>query len=329
MIVITDGSRIRRHQRDFVRSLHSPNAQTINCWVGYPGGNFNGNVTYFPSLDIWLSSRALPNRCWNGFGIGRPKAGANNSLTGEINFPNHGINRRVAAVFAEDDHGAILVLHRGRIGGGKPGIGKTHFTNNFRGDFVSAVEGGKETTFCLVGELYSSHFPAQVADFLREIYRIKELRAFGNHPDFTFLSDFIYTDEKSGVIVTERSEPTTIKRTHGLVVNALARQLKETGFEVGNDRNRDLYVHSAGKITHLFEIKTSSSTQSLFAALGQLLLYSIAIPNAVSLIAVLPDRLAKNVAAKFRSLGVQIVYYQWQLHRPVFPTLPRIISPRK
>ena len=309
--IITDRQQIKNLHGQFQKKLDRYFTDNIDCWVGYPGGNFEDTVRYSSDLDIWISVQNLDTRFWNGFGIGRPTEGANNSLAGEINFPYEDIDRRIAGAFAQEDNGQILVLHRGKIGGGKKGIGKTFFTDNFRGDFVTAIDGDRETDFCLVGELNSQHFPRQVSNFIKEIYRVKNLEDGQTAADFSGLTDFNYTDEHSGRTVTERNDPIVIERTHGIIVNALARQLESRGQRIGNDRNRDLFIHNRGQIRTLFEVKTSSSTQCLYAAVGQLLLYSIPISNEVKLVAVLPDKLSKTVTKRFSSLGIDILYYEW------------------
>lgn len=319
--VITNRQQIENLHRQFHSKLDRHFRARINCWVGYPGGNFEDTVRYSTDLDIWISVQYLNTRFWNGFGIGKPTEGRNNSLAGEINFPYEHINRRIAGVFAQDDTGNIFVLHRGRIGGGRPGIRKAYFKDNFRGDFVSAVDGDRETEFCLVGELNSRHFSRQVSNFISEIYRVKNLENGGTAADFGNLTNFIYTDEHSGMTVTERNDPVIIERTHGIVVNALAKELKDRKFKIGNDRNRDLFIHNRGEISTLFEIKTSSSTQCLYSAVGQLLLYSIPIRSNVKLIAVLPDKLSKAVTKKFSSLGINILYYEWDKDEPKFKEL--------
>lgn len=123
-----------------------------------------------------------------------------------------------------------------------------------------------------------------------------------------------------------RDNPLVIDRTHGIVVNALARQLESRGQRIGNDRNRDLFIHNKGQIQTLFEVKTSSSTQCLYAAIGQLLLYSIPIPNEVKLVAVLPDKLSKTVTKRFSSLGIDILYYEWNNDEVIFIDIGAIVQ---
>jgi hypothetical protein len=320
--VISDKKQITKLHKSFQIVIDKYFDEEINCWVGFPSGNFQDDVRYSADLNLWISVKEIENRYWNGFGIGRPIEGTNNSLVGEINFPYKDLNRRIAGVFAQEENGNILVLHRGKIGGGRKGVGKKLFTDNFRGGFVKAIDGDRETEFCLVGELHSNLFPKQIAIFINEIYRIKNLEPSS---DFSDLADFSYTDEHFGTSITEKNDPVILERTHGIVVNALASELKGRGLKIGNDRNRDLFIHKRGQIKTLFEIKTSSSTQCLYSAVGQLLLYSIPIKNEIKLIAVLPEKLSKSVTNKFKALGIELLYYDWENDTPKFTKLYDLI----
>jgi hypothetical protein len=316
--VVTDEKEIEKLHKIFHTIIGRHFSKRIDCWVGFPGGNFQNVVRYSSDLDLWISVQELDTRYWNGFGIGEPIEGTNNSLVGEINFPYKDIDRRIAGVFAKEDNGNILVLHRGKIGGGRKGVGKKLFIENFRGDFVTAIDGNIESEFCLVGELYSKHFHEQVGNFIFEIHRIKNIET---NSDFSSILDFSYTNEHFGVSVTENNDPKIVERTHGIVVNSLAEELKNRGSKIGNDKNRDLFIHNKGQIKTLFEIKTTSSTQSLYSAVGQLLIYSIPIKNKVNLIAVLPNKLSKSVVEKFTSLGIEILYFEWKNNKPKFINL--------
>lgn len=317
--VIFEKKQIETLHKKFHQRLKDFLTEKIHCWVGFPSGSFEDTVKYSPDLDIWISHARHDTKFWNGFGVGKPIEGKGNSLNGEINFSFEG-KRSIAGAFAIDDTGKIIVLHRGKIGGGRPGIGKNYFTENFRGDFVSAVDGDRQSEFCLVGELESTHFPQQVANFINEIYRVKNIE-FENEPTFAELGNFRYSDEHSGVTVSERTDPRVIERTHGIIVNALALELKHRGHKIGNDRNRDLFIHYKNKITSLFEVKTSSSTQCLYSAVGQLIIYSIPIKGDVNLFAVLPDKLNMIVEKRLTTLGITPIYYEWKKNIPVFKDL--------
>ena len=324
--IIEDYDQILKLHRKFHKQLKNYLTEKIDCFVGYPSGSFHDIVRYSSELDIWLSSNEQHNRFWNGFGVGKPIENRNNSLNGEINFPFEGISRRVAGAFAIEDNGTILVLHRGKIGGGTKGIGKQFFLDNFRGDFVDAIDENRENTFCVVGELNSIHFPEQVSNFVKEIYRVKKLIKNPSENNFDFLNEFSFTDEKSGTSETDRKGKKTIERTHGIVVSALAKELERLGFNIANDRNRDLFTHNRKKITNLFEIKTNCNTQSLYSAVGQLLIYSIPIPNDVKLIMVLPNKLRKAITKRLKELGIFILYYEWEDGLPYFPKLEKLVE---
>ena len=324
--VIADKKRIVELHKRFHKQLDNFLTESIDCWVGYPSGSFEDTVRYSPELNIWLSHLKHDNKFWNGFGVGRPIEGKNNSLNGEINFPFEGNYRRIAGAFAEEDNGNILVLHRGKIGGGKPGIGKHYFTDNFRGDFVTAIDGDRETEFCLVGELSSTLFPRQVSNFINEIYRVKQIENEGTSNNFEELNNFNFTDEHSGKTKTERHGTRETDRTHGIVVNELAAKLLRKKYKIGNDKNRDLFIHKQNRITTLFEIKTSCATQNLYAAVGQLIIYSIPIKTEVALIIVLPEKLSKPVEKRLLEHGIKPLYYEWTDDLPTFIGLDELMA---
>ena len=269
------------------------------------------------------------NRFWNAFGIGKPKAGQNNSITGEINFPFEGINRRTAGAFAEDNNGNILVLHRGKIGGGKKGIGKDNFINHVRGvDFVTAIDGNIETEFCLIGELNSKYFSKQVAIFIKEISRIK--RNLENEDSISdiknALNNFNYTSEHSGQSTSKSQGDRIINRTHGIVVDALAKELEKRNCKIGSDKNRDLFVHEGTEITMLFEVKTNNSIQDICTAVGQLIVYSIPVKNKPKLVMVFPKPLSIGVTDRLLQLGIVPLYYSWVNEIPTFVKLNNILK---
>lgn len=316
--IITDEKQIRVLHNKFHKRLNDFLTENIDCVVGYPGGSFEGTVQYSSKLNIWIAQYNEHNRFWNGFGMGRPQEKRNNSITGEINFPFSGINRQIAGAFAEDTNGNILVLHRGRIGGSKIGIGKKYFIDNFRGEKITALDDDRQTEFCFIGDLDSQNFPRQVENFIKEIKRVKNIEEEKIATKFAGLSDFNYTAEHFGKTTVENEATTTINRTHGIIVSALAEELKNKGHQVGNNKNMDLFIHKKGLITALFEIKTSSETQSLCTATGQLIIYSIPIKSKIPLIAVLPDKLNNETEKQLTVHGIRPLYYQWNGDMPSF-----------
>ena len=196
--VITDKKQIAILQKKFEKQLGKFLNEEINCWIGYLGGSFQDTVSYSKKLNVWSCSFEEKGKNVNLFGIGKPIEGGMNSITGQINFPFSDINRRVAGVFAIENDKNILVLHRGKIGGGKPGIGKKLVLDKFMGDFVTALDGDIETKFCLVGELDSPLLSKQIAIFIKEISRIKSIEEGKAEFDFEELTNYKYTAEHFG-----------------------------------------------------------------------------------------------------------------------------------
>jgi hypothetical protein len=63
---------------------------------------------------------------------------------------------------------------------------------------------------------------------------------------------------------------------HGVVVNALATTLRGEQFRIANSAQRDLCIlDQEERIAALFEIKTDTSPQAIYTAVGQLLMHSI------------------------------------------------------
>lgn len=141
------------------------------------------------------------------------------------------------------------------------------------------------------------------------------------------LKDFSFREEHFGETIIEKKSITVVKRTHGIIVNALAEELKGKGFLIANDNNRDLFIHNAEKeIKAIFEIKTTSTTQSIYSAVGQLLIYSIPTLVQAGLFIVLPDLLNEKIKARLSSLGINPIYYNWYNEKPLFHDLPKALK---
>ena len=166
--VITDPAGLAAAQTLFTETLRAALPQRIICTVSGVGGGFETEAAYSPELDLWYAVQQQGKKCWNGFGIGAPLAGKKVAIAAEINFPAEGLNRAVSGVFAEDGSGGTLVLHRGKIRGGKE-----LFFHHFGGETVAADDGGREETFALIGRLDGADFAAELAAFVSEVLRIK------------------------------------------------------------------------------------------------------------------------------------------------------------
>lgn len=322
--IISEKRIITKCQNSFIKRLKSICDQKVHCKLGYQGASSDVIAHYSSKYNFWFTAYEEKNRYWNAFGIGEPLANKSNSITVEINIPFSEVNRNIGGVFGQNNKGEILLLHRGKIGGGRVGIGKNLFFEQFRGDeFILANDDGIENEFCLIGSILSKYFPRQLADFISNVERIKNINLTTN-TGFSKLNDYKFSNEHFGKNEVGRSK-ITVNRIHGIVVNALAKTLEEKGLKVGNDRNRDLFIFKGNKIKTLFEIKANSSTQSLYAAVGQLLIYSIPIVTKVKLVMVVPNKLTNTVTNRLNHWGIDILYYSWENDEPQFKGLDSFI----
>lgn len=321
--ILDDESKIRKAQRRFVKRFKQFMGEEITVTIGYPGGHEKGKVSWIGKLGIWIYSKLIPrSRYWNAFGIGKPKEDSMNHIVCEINFPLADINRSIGGVFVEDGFGNIFVVHRGKIGGGRKGIGKSLFKENYRGEWISIEDGEIESTVALIGALNSSRFAKQTSQFVREVERIKGLVVSRPLPMVTLHNDHEFRAEFAGKKKYETTRNIKAECDHGLIVNALASVLQNRGIKVGNKRNLDLYVvNSRGKITSIFEIKTDIAPASLYSAIGQLLLSSVSLPRRPRLILAIPEKAGKTLGVKLNKLGIELLVFRWNGDKTVFTNL--------
>ncbi|MEZ4959206.1 MAG: hypothetical protein R2830_05260 [Saprospiraceae bacterium] len=316
LTVIEDKEWLQELQEKFLEKLKSQTDEVRYPVLGHQGGSWKDEAHYSIKNDIWFCGFEAENRYWNGFGRGEPIDGLNANITCEINFPFEGINRRIAGAFAQDDFGNIFILHRGKIGGGRRGIGKSLFQEQYRGKFEDAVDGDRITEFALIGDIESDNLIQQIASFVREVHRIKE-----DEIDFD-TSTFSFSEEFFGRKTISGRESTIANCNHGIIVNRLAEILEESGFLVGKDRNRDLFTYRGKQIQNIFEIKPDCSNSSLYSAIGQLVIYGI--NTSANLFMVLPTGLEEPIKEKLKSINIELIEFEWIDGMPEFYEIEKI-----
>jgi len=151
--------------------------ERIQAKLGYQGGYEDCLLYWCPQHSLYFYSKRLLNkpipRYWNALGLSekRPKKNQMLDIAVEINPPIEGLSKFVQGAFARDDDGQIWLLHRGKIGGGKKGIGKHLFYNNFKGN-VTQVD---NDSFAIIGNMNQPEFTRNLTKFVKEVDRIKSL----------------------------------------------------------------------------------------------------------------------------------------------------------
>ena len=88
-------------------------------------------------------------------------------------------NRKVGAAIARDRAtGRRYLVHRGKLGGGRQGIGADLFWSRFRGGTTMREPGREDPArVVIMGEVGASTLPRDVAAFIHEVGRIKSAGA--------------------------------------------------------------------------------------------------------------------------------------------------------
>ena len=330
--VVENEPAIRRHRRQFIRSLKLLTDEMIPVDLGHPGATIRAKVAWSERLGIWFFFRKMAgHRYWNAFGVGRPESGSHISITCEINFPLCGVDRRTGAAFAEDSAGRIFVVHRGKLGGGRKGVGKGLFENRYRGVWEMMDDGGEETSIAIIGVLNSPRFARQIAQFVRKIARIKETAAARSaQAEFTF-DELSVREDLIGDLCPDQERETGSGCDRGLIVRDLSEMLKGHGLRTGNDGSRDLLVvNRERRIRAVFQVRTEMSLAGIHAGATQLLLNGLSLPGDPLLLLALPRAPEDALREKLKRLNIELLVYTWEGDRATFPDLaahlPRIAS---
>jgi len=325
--VLDEEPAIKKYRRQFIKSFKPFISEKIPVNLGHPGATVKAKVSWSDSLGIWMFSEKISgNRYWHAFGAGKPTGASHIPITCEINIPLRGIDRRIGGAMAADRDGRVYVVHRGKIGGGKKGVGKSLFEDHYRGVWATMEDGAVDTKVALIGELNSARFVRQVTQFVRKIDTIKNLYSSrSTQLEITF-DELCFREELIGADHAQPELDPRFMCDHGLIVKDLHDILSRRGLKTGNDFENDLLIANAkGEITTVFQVITDASVNGIQSGAGQLLLAGTDLPTQPHLILIVPDDVDEALEKKLKKLGIEVLVYEWQRDRAVFPNLPALL----
>jgi hypothetical protein len=329
LYVVAAHSEIRKANKSIRQAFLDHGAKPVKRNVGWPGGNADMKVFWAEDIGLWYASALNPeSRYWNAFGTHSPP-GSSLSVSCEVNFPVRGINRSIGGVVVSDGRGNTLIAHRGKIGGGKKGISKTLFWQQYEGKLLSVWDGDQETQVAAVAEIGARRFLHQLRLFVEKVEQIKaraqqQTPGRPNLPSPATEAKFKIQslgDEFYGTKSYALRQTVSAACDHGLVVKHLRQLLQQAGCRTGKDQYRDLYVHDGRKVTSLCEVKPGSDRQSIYAGIGQLLMYSLAHKPRPQLFLVVPVGVDPARKDSLRQLGIHALEFDWHHDKPVFPAI--------
>lgn len=178
LTIITDKHSNRKYQELLKEKLSESLKDNIDTTIGFPSGNYQTNVIH--NSQIWYNSYEInedgkTRRYWNGFGLSKSiKTKKSLDISVEINIPFTGVNRQVSGFFAKDEStGEIFLMHRGKIGGGRKGIGKNAFINWAGLELIEVIDGEKTSRVIKIANLNNNDLARNIASFVAKVSNFK------------------------------------------------------------------------------------------------------------------------------------------------------------
>ena len=325
--VIADEPAIKKYTRQFVRKFKPFIDEQIKVKLGHQGASFPAKVSSSKKLGIWIFSHAIKDvRYWNAFGIGKPQPGALLSITSEINFPWSGIDRKTGAAFAKDAWENIFVIHRGKIGGGKKGIGKYLFEHNYRGVWSYMEDGDTVSQVAVIGALNSPRFALQIGHFVKKIEILKSAAALSPQMEINF-REVTFREDLVGSLPSSEEPDLNSQCDHDLVVSNLAALLKRWKLKTGNDNNHELFLvdPSKSRISHIFKVLTDNKEKNILAAAAKVLLQTASNEGNSLPILILPEeKIITYTYQMLQKIGITVIGFRLENDRIIFPDLEKI-----
>lgn len=324
---VVDSKEVTKLHKIFEQRMKEYQTDQFDVYIGHMGKE-NKNydkVFYSEKLNIWWTFKELDNRYWNAFGIGKPISHHNVSIACELNYPYSDLDLRIAGLFVKNKD-QFLLVHSGKIGGGRKGIGKNLFLNNYTNDYLQVDVNGDIKNYAAIASFDSTRFAKQVSNFVKEVNRIKSINPFISSSKIIPGIKTNFNAEFSGIKKIKKSTESEMVCDHGLVVNKLKELLTQKNINAANDVNRDLYILKDNNIIKtVFEIKTDLELQSIYKAIGQLLLNSVFLPYEVKKVIVIPEGIEKRMIESLNKLQIDSLEYNWVNEDVFFIKLDNIL----
>jgi hypothetical protein len=255
--------------------------------IGYPQGNFEAKVRFLSDAgdEVFYWSKWLSKdkrTAGSLFGHGAPGSHVSLNMDVQFNLPVVRFSRaRGGAFLRHIPTNTIVLAHRGIVTLGHGRVPKADLFFEMA-TTVREAETGKGTgEFLLIGEIESPTLVDDIDAFASELRRavkvIKMARTKGARDQPKIPRRFSrtlsgrlrqYFDEFSGKRQLKSRRTSIADCYHGTVVRAI-RDAFDTSAESLKTQAIDLTV-IVGKRVYLFEVKTSSNSQNVYTAIGQL-----------------------------------------------------------
>lgn len=296
--VVTDIAEIARLNEELGRRLFKTFKVKCTREITYPAGHETGTV-YFESatgthVRAWSPSERQ-DKFTNFLLAGDPASSSWMQIDVQMNFPAGSYNRRMAGAFVIDEHGDVLVAHRGKLTKGKAGLHKAKVFREFASRVVEADDKGLTSKVILISALDDPELANRLWEFALEAREVATRIGAEEHdqtrendappigglggvtgkkpdapPKDPMLKLRSYFDEYAGEGTSKGHGGGKRTVEHGDVVKALEAQLRSNG---SSQKAQAIDLAIVAAEVDLYEVKTSARTTDVYTGVGQLFIH--------------------------------------------------------
>lgn len=322
---LEEGSDIRSAVKQLAQICERELPHKAYKYIGYPaGGRPDCLINHDNHYWFWQDKHSPDSgkgRYLNWFGKFDEDVNSL-SIALEVNTYFEGLDRRVAGFFARDmTTDRLYLMHNGGIGGGRKGQSKSTFLKWRGGSLVDILSSDGHTELAIpVMALEGRNALETAFAYIDEVHRFKQAVRDGSvqssKPDSDGRLPGDYYPESSGRRKgRRRSTLIDYVSRHGMIVDSLKnwRSLRpiQRGARFTKDILIDLSISTNRKILELYEVKTGSDRQSIYSAIGQLLVHDRSGDSDKYL--VIPDDgdLQDDVAAALKRMDIAVIRFDY------------------
>jgi len=307
-----------RAQKQLVKALRAALPAGGKHMVGFPGPGKTRehNIRSWGKNSLYYAYSEPDDddttpRHWNSFGIFRPERRVQDIVV-EVNIAVEDNSGNVRGFFARDtETGKISLMHTGGVGGGRKGIGKTNFLASLSEKPVPVRYGKKARSGLQIAALDDPRLAALIWRYVEKVDAFKRAMTSGDSLA-TVPDQDSYFPEFWGKKRGQRGKTIDYESYHGLIVDELKHQRaarRKPGETMDKDKLIDLFVRRDGKVTEVYEVKTSAQRQSLYTAIGQLMTHGWGSDIERTLIVPEGDDLTADCRTALKRLGIGLRRY--------------------
>lgn len=327
---------IVKAERSLQRALRPELSKKRVRSIGYPSNYIADATVQFQDKkgqDALWWYHFVPKHQRNGinlFGIDDSDGKSTLKISFQFNHAYDGVDRSLGGVFLRDvDSGQIVLAHRGIMTRGKSRVKKMALLNEFSGRLLEVEDAGRVATVIWIAPVDSPSLVADLQKFGRDaraacdrILAKATSTRNGSENGKSLAKRFglpkpplkAYFHEFFGKSNRKAQKATVAACYHGEIVKELASKLKE---KLRLEKNQPVDLAAwRNKELLIFEVKTSTSAQSIYTGLGQLLIHGDLhrpVQGTVSRVLVLPalpDESTESLLKK--SFPINFVAYERQ-----------------